>query len=143
MNLDDMYEPNRRGEAAREGGKQPGEASAPLADREVPLAPVATMDHIHRWLDGEGPEPTGLRGDQARSFEFWRRLDEETDRRRRVVTPPHLAARIMAALPDTGSTVAMAAPWYKKDMHLSPTAVIALAVGAFSLGLLAMRMVAG
>ena len=25
MKLDDMYEPNRRGEAAREGGKQPGE----------------------------------------------------------------------------------------------------------------------
>jgi len=141
VNLDDMYEPNRRGEAAREGGKQPGEGSAPLADREVPLAPVATMDHIHRWLDGEAPEPTGLRGEQARSIEFWRRLDEETDRRRQVMTPPHLAARIMASLPDTASAVAIA-PWYKKDVNLSPAAVIALAIGAFSLGLLAMRIVA-
>ena len=61
MKLDDMYEPNRRGEAAREGGKQSGEGNAPLADREVPLPPVATMDHIHRWLDGEAPEPPGLR----------------------------------------------------------------------------------
>lgn len=142
MKLDDMYEPNRRGEAAREGGKQPGEGSAPLADREVPLPPVATLDHIHRWLDGEAPEPTGLRGEQARSIEFWHRLDAETERRRRVVTPPYVADRIMAALPDAASTTAVA-PWWKKDVHLSPVAVIALAIGAFSLGLLAMRLVTG
>ena len=97
MKLDDMYEPNRRGEAAREGGK-PGEGGAPLADREVPLPPVATLDHIHRWLDGEAPEPAGVRGEQARAVEFWRRVDSDTERRRRVVTPPYLAARIMAAL---------------------------------------------
>jgi hypothetical protein len=142
VNLDDMYEPNRREEAAREGGKQPGEGSAPLADREVPLAPVATMDHIHRWLDGEAPEPAGMRGDQVRSVEFWRRLDEETERRRRVVTPPYVAARIMASLPDAASST-MIAPWWKKDVNLSPAAVIALAIGAFSLGLLAMRIVTG
>ena len=141
MKLDDMYEPNRRGEAAREGGKQSGEGNAPLADREVPLPPVATLDHVHRWLDGEAPEPTGLRGDQARSLEFWRRMEEESDRRRRVVTPPYLADRIMAALPQAASATSIA-PWWKKDMNLSPMAVVALAVGAFSLGLLAMRFVA-
>jgi hypothetical protein len=113
-----------------------------MADREVPLPPVATLDHIHRWLDGEVPEPTGLRGDQARSVEFWRRMDEESERRRRVVTPPHVASRIMAALPDTTSST-LVAPWWKKDVHLSPGAVMALAVGAFTLGLLAMRLVAG
>lgn len=142
MKLDDMFEPNRRGEAAREGGKQSGEGNAPLADREVPLPPVATLDHVHRWLDGEAPEPTGLRGDQARSLEFWRRMEEESDRRRRVVTPPYLADRIMAALPQAASATAIA-PWWKKDMNLSPMAVVALAVGAFSLGLLAMRLVTG
>ena len=142
MNLDDMYEPNRRGEAAREGGKQSGENNAPLADREVPLPPVATLDHVHRWLDGEAPEPTGLRGDQARSLEFWRRMEEESDRRRRVVTPPYVADRIMAALPQTASATAIS-PWWKKDMNLSPAAVVALAVGAFSLGLIAMRLVTG
>jgi hypothetical protein len=146
VKLDDMFEPNRRGEAAREGGKQPGEGSAPLADREVPLPPVATLDHIHRWLDGEAPEPTGLRGEQARSVEFWHRVDEDTERRRRVVTPPYLAARIMAALPEAASATATAtaiAPWWKKDVNLSPAMIIALAVGAFSLGLLAMRIMAG
>ncbi len=140
MKLDDMYEPNRRGEAAREGGKQPAEGGAPLADREVPLPPVATLDHIHRWLDGEGPEPA-VRGDAARSLELWRRLDQETERRRRVVTPPYVAARIMASLPDVGSSTAIA-PWWKKDLHLSPVTILALAVGAFSLGLLAMRIAA-
>ena len=141
MKLDDMFEPNRRGEAAREGGKQSGEGNAPLADREVPLPPVATLDHVHRWLDGEGPEPTGLRGEQARSLEFWHRMEEESDRRRRVVTPPYLADRIMAALPQAASATAIA-PWWKKDVHLSPAAVVALAVGAFSLGLIAMRFMA-
>ena len=136
-----MFEPNRRGEAAREGGKQSGEGNAPLADREVPLPPVATLDHVHRWLDGEGPEPTGLRGEQARSLEFWRRMEDESDRRRQVVTPPYLADRIMAALPQTASATAIS-PWWKKDVHLSPMAVVALAVGAFSLGLIAMRFVA-
>ena len=141
MKLDDMYEPNRRGEVAREGSKQSGE-NAPLADREVPLPPVATMDHIHRWLDGEAPEPAGLRADQSRTVDFWRRMDEETERRRRVVTPEYVAARIMASLPETRSAT-IVAPWWKKDLHLSPATIVALAVGAFSLGLLAMRLIAG
>jgi hypothetical protein len=48
----------------------------------------------------------------------------------------------MAALPQTASATAIA-PWWKKDMNLSPMAVVALAVGAFSLGLIAMRLVTG
>ena len=142
MKLDDTFEPNRRGEAAREGGKQSGEGNAPLADREVPLAQVVTMDQIHRWLDGEAPEPAGLRADQTRSLDFWRRMDEETERRGRLVTPPYVAARIMASLPDMASVTAVA-PWYKKDVHLSPATIIAMAIGAFALGLMAMRLIAG
>jgi len=140
VKLDDNYEPNRRGEAAREGGQQSGEGSAPLADREVPLPPVATMDQIHRWLDGEAPEPTGLLANQVRAVDLWHKLDEETERRRRVVTPPYVAARIMASLPETASRTVVA-PWWKKDLQLSPGAVIALAVSAFVLGLMAMRLV--
>jgi hypothetical protein len=99
------------------------------------------MDQIHRWLDGEAPEPAGLRADQSRTVDFWRKLDEETERRRRVVTPPYVAARIMASLPETRSATVMA-PWWKKDVHLSPVTVLALAVGAFTLGLLLMRVMA-
>lgn len=139
MMLDELYEPNRRGDGAREGGNS--SEGAPLSDREVPLPPVATLEHVHRWLDGEVPEPAGARGDTGRSVEFWRRMEEETERRRRVVTPPYVAGRIMAALPDAGSTTAMA-PWWKKDVHLSPRLVVVIAIGAFSLGLIAMRMLA-
>jgi hypothetical protein len=138
--LDDTHEPNRRGEAARDGGRP--ENVPPLADREVPLASVAAVDQIHRWLDGEGPEPVGLRGDGARSVEFWRQLEEESERRRRVVTPPYVAARIMASLPESASATTVA-PWWKKDLHVSPATVVALALGAFSLGMLAMRLLAG
>jgi hypothetical protein len=94
---------------------------------------------IHRWLDGELPEPAGVHGDSARSVEFWRRVGDETARRRQMVTPPHVAARIMASLPDTQTDV-VATPWWKKDLHLSPRHAIALAVGVFALGMLAMRV---
>jgi len=137
--LDDLHEPNRRGEGYREGNKPDG--GAPLADREVPLSPAASIDAVHRWLDGDAPEPTGVRGDTARSVEFWRRLEEETERRRRVVTPPYVAARIMASLPDAGSAT-ITAPWWKKDIHLSPGLAVVIAVAAFSLGVIAMRIIA-
>ncbi len=139
MMLDDLFEPERRGDGAREG--TPPERAVPLSDREVPLPPVATFDQVHRWLDGEIPEPVGARGETARSVEFWRRIDEETERRRRVVTPPYVAQRIMSALPDASSNT-MVVPWWKKDVHLSPGFAILLAVGAFSLGVLAMRLIA-
>ena len=89
----------------------------------------AIDDELHTWFN-----------DQSRTMDFWRRMDEETERRRRVVTPPYVAARIMASLPETASRTVVA-PWWKKDVQLSPGAVIALAVSAFVLGLLAMRLV--
>jgi hypothetical protein len=138
--LDERYEPDKRGEGTRDANKPDG--GAPLSDREVPLAPVATFDHIHRWLDGEAPEPSGVRGDSARSVEFWRRLEEESERRRRVVTPPYVAARIMASLPDARSAT-MTVPWWKKDVHLSPGMAVVIAVTVFSLGLIVMRVIAG
>lgn len=140
MMLDDLFEPNRREDGGREGSRPEG--GGPLSDREVPLPPVATFDHIHRWLDGEAPEPTGVRGDTARSVEFWRRVEQESEQRRRVVTPPYVAARIMASLPDARPSGAVTAPWWKKDIHLSPGMAVVLAVGAFALGLLAMRFIA-
>jgi hypothetical protein len=100
------------------------------------------MEQIHRWLDGEAPEPVGLRAEQSRTVDFWRKLDEETERRRRVVTPEYVTARIMASLPETASVTAVA-PWWKKDVHLSPATIVAMAVGAFALGLMAMRIIAG
>ncbi|MBV6521739.1 MAG: hypothetical protein MNPFHGCM_01883 [Gemmatimonadaceae bacterium] len=134
--LDNNFERDGHAEPSRE---RPNRAdSGPLSDREVPLAPVATSDVVNRWLDGELPEPTGLQGDAARSVEFWRRIGEETDRRRQLVTPPHLSSRIMAALPpmDTSTRVS---PAIGKTLQMSPLTAIAAAVGIFALGMLVMN----
>lgn len=77
-------------------------ADRPLADREVPLpglsAATGNADVIHQWLDGEAPEADARRAD-ARQVEFWKRVDSDADRLRRMKTPAHVAANIMAALP--------------------------------------------
>ncbi|MFN8574997.1 MAG: hypothetical protein U0132_23295 [Gemmatimonadaceae bacterium] len=115
--------------------------SGPISDREVPLAPVATSDVINRWLDGELPEPSDLRGESARSVEFWRRIGEETERRRHMMTPAHIPAKIMAALP-AAETSRAATSTFKKPLQISPVTAIAAAVGIFALGMLVMNALA-
>src|SRR5207302_9565747 len=86
------------------------EKERPLADREVPLgqqeqdarvlAPV-----VHAWLDGELPEASVRKGETRRAVEFWRQINVEVDRRRRMRTPASLEAHLMEALPQTAPTV--------------------------------------
>jgi len=125
----------RDGRSDRERPIRPANDLASLGDREVPLAPAAT-DVVNRWLDGEGPEPMNLRGDAARSVDFWKKMGEETDRRRHMVTPSHLQERIMAALPPLTTT-----PWYRKDVHLSSAFIIGGALALFALGMLVARLI--
>lgn len=137
--LDNHFERDGHDEPSRE---RPNHAdSGPLSDREVPLAPVATSEVVNRWLDGEVPEPTGLRGDAARSVEFWRRVGEETDRRRHMVTPAHVSANIMAALPPL-EKARNVSPALKTTLQISPMTAIAAAVGLFALGMLVMNALA-
>jgi hypothetical protein len=140
VKLDDDFERDRHGDVPSDRSDRTADPQGPLADREVPLAPIATADVIHRWLDGELPEPVGMHGDSGRAVEFWRRVGEEAERRRRMVTPPHVAARIMASLPDLHAAP-VTAPWWKKDLHLSPGIAVALLLGAFVLGVLVMRLI--
>ena len=137
--LDDLYERDDNGEASRSRPERGADAFGPVADREVPLSPVAATDVVHRWLDGEVPEPTGVRGDASRSVDFWRRIGEETNRRRQMMTPPHVAARIMASLPDPIRPVEVT-PWWRKPVYLSPTAAIVVAAGLVLLGMVLMRL---
>jgi hypothetical protein len=125
---------DRGGELSRERTNRPADTAGARGDREVPLTSHATSDVIHRWLDGEINEPTGLRGDAARTVEFWRRIGEETDRRRRMATPAHLSAKIMAALPSAEAP--KAAPWSRRDSLLSPGVLLAAAAGVLALGAL-------
>ncbi len=105
------------------------------------MAPIATSDVINRWLDGELPEPADLRGESARSVEFWRRIGEETDRRRHMMTPAHIPAKIMAALLPI-ETARTTASTFKKPLQMSPVTAIAAAVGIFALGMLVMNALA-
>lgn len=74
----------------------------PMADREVPLpgtqAADASASVIHQWLDGEATEATARLAD-ARQVDFWKKVDQDADRLRRMKTPAHVAAQVMAAIP--------------------------------------------
>jgi len=131
--LDNDMDRDSAREIERERPNRPAESAGAMGDREVPLNSHATSDVINRWLDGDTTEPTGLRGDAARTVEFWRRIGEETDRRRRMATPAHLEARIMAALP---SVEAPRAAWWRRDTKLSPGLLLAAAAGLLALGAL-------
>jgi hypothetical protein len=132
--LDNDMDRDSAREIERERPNRPAESAGAMGDREVPLNSHATSDVINRWLDGDTTEPTGLRGDAARTVEFWRRIGEETDRRRRMATPAHLEARIMAALPSVEAPRATA--WWRRDTKLSPGLLLAAAAGLLALGAL-------
>jgi hypothetical protein len=107
-------------QGGRPEGQDPQRARAerPLTDREVPIGQSRTPASIHAWLDGEVPESAVRTAETARDVEFWRRVTEETDKRRAMRTPAHLEAQIMAALP-----VEMAdssATWWQREMVVTP-----------------------
>ncbi len=123
-----------------QGGRGEGQApkrardERPLTDREVPLGQARNMAPIHAWLDGELPESAVRNAETARDVEFWRRVTEETDKRRAMRTPAHLEAQIMAALP-TETTADGVQTWWAREVTMTPaTAAVAaaslLAVGA-------------
>jgi hypothetical protein len=122
-------------EIGRDKTNRPADTSGAKADREVPLTSHATSDVIHRWLDGDTAEPTGLRGDSAKQVEFWRRIGEETDRRRRMATPAHLSAKIMAALPTVEAPKAASTTSWREG-RMSPGVMLAAAAGLLALGAL-------
>jgi hypothetical protein len=70
---------------------------ATLTDREVPLATAATPEAIHSWLDGEQVPETQLQA-ADKEYKFWRRVEEEASRRRRMLTPSSLPSQIMKAI---------------------------------------------
>jgi hypothetical protein len=121
------------GDAGRERPRRASEQVQPLSDREVPLGPTtATSEMINRWLDGEAPEPAALNADSARQVDLWKRIEQESERRRHLETPAHVKAQIMAALPT--DVPQMALPWWKKSVQISPVVAIAAAAGLVALG---------
>ncbi|MFL5560554.1 MAG: hypothetical protein ACJ79K_03680 [Gemmatimonadaceae bacterium] len=129
--LDDLNPQGGRGES--QAPKRARE-ERPLTDREVPLGQARNMAPIHAWLDGELPESAVRTAESARDVDFWRKVTEETERRRTMKTPAYLEAQIMAALP-TDRTADGVQTWWAREVTMTPaTAAVAaaslLAVGA-------------
>jgi hypothetical protein len=102
----------------------------PLADREVPLGQQeqdarVLSPAVHAWLDGELPEASVRKGDTARDVEFWKQINGEVERRRRMQTPAYLEAQIMDALPQTAPAVIT--KWWQREYVVTPTAAIGTA----------------
>ena len=109
--------------------RSPKERSVAI-DREVPLGHQENESRVlapavHQWLDGELPEATVRKGMTARDVEFWKNINVEIDRRRRVHTPTHLEARIMEAIPQTAP--ALITPWYQREFVITPAAAVGAA----------------
>lgn len=118
-----------------------------MADREVPLGGMAaagddSMIALHQWLDGDLPEADARRAD-AKQVALWNVIEEETARRRRMVTPSHVAANIMNALPAADVSKRLATH-VSADTAMAPTAqraglsmmaVAAIGATLFALGI--------
>ena len=99
------------------------ERERPLADREVPLGQQeqdarVLSPAVHAWLDGELPEAVVRKGETGRDVEFWKQINVEVDRRRRMHTPAYLEAQIMDALPQTAPAVIT--KWWQREYVVTP-----------------------
>ncbi len=71
----------------------------PVADRE--LAPTGRIsDAVHAWLDGEPVSEAALSA-APRDVAFWTKVEAEASARRRMATPAHVQAQILAKLPES------------------------------------------
>lgn len=151
--------PNR--EAHQDAPSRPSGAQ-PVTDREVPLVSATPFEAMHRWLDGEAREADALADpESARYVALWRRVGQETARRRTAtVASPDVTDRIMAALPGRAQTAvradrvaavaapaavvaapaAIAAPdaatWWQRPVELNGATALAAAAGLVALGLI-------
>jgi hypothetical protein len=84
----------------RDGLETPRTPKAEPTDHE--LAPTGRIsDAVHAWLDGEPVAEAALSA-APREVAFWKKVEGETSVRRRMVTPAHVPAQILAKLPDKG-----------------------------------------
>src|SRR5215211_9313316 len=107
--------------------ERPASPERPLADREVPLGPPtsAIADAVHSWLDGELPESSVRRAEWSRDVDFWKRMNEDLERRRRMRTPAHVQGRIMEAIPQHAPQ--MITPWWRREFVLTPSSALVAA----------------
>jgi hypothetical protein len=82
------------------GDGRPEKRSEPMApDREVPLPTAELPSAVQSFLDGEPVSEATLSGAE-RELALWKKISQETGRRRRMVTPAYIPAQILAKLAD-------------------------------------------
>ena len=105
-----------------------------VVEREVPLGQQSDRvlsSAVHSWLDGELPEAAARKGNSAKDVEFWRNLSDQMERTRRLRTPEHVEAQIMAALPHHAPTVIT--PWFQREFVVTPAAAVAVTAAVAAL----------
>lgn len=68
-------------------------------DREVPVDVRGLPPAVHAFLDGDAVADAALAGAE-RELALWKKIAAETGRRRRMATPSHVPAKILAKLSD-------------------------------------------
>lgn len=137
--------PGRDGRGGRDGRKsvqhskpQRDHEVRPVVEREVPLgqhADRALASTVHAWLDGELPEAAARKADTMRDVEFWRSLNDHMERARRMRTPDHVEAQIMAALPHHAPS--LITPWYRREFVITPIAAVSIAAAILTVAVAA------
>ena len=113
------------------------DSERPLADREVPLGHQEQESRVlapavHAWLDGALPEAAARKADGGHDVEFWKQVNGEVERRRRMQTPAYVSARIMDALPQTAPQVIT--PWYRREFVVTPSVAAGAAAALVVVG---------
>jgi hypothetical protein len=93
----DNLDPRDAGREEVSTPRKTTEQEPAMTDREVPLASAHTPEAIHAWLDGENVNESQLHAAE-KEYAFWRRVEEETGKRRRIQTPTSLPGEIMRAI---------------------------------------------
>ena len=127
----DNLDPRERGiERGREKARQT--PTPRVSDREVPLGKHRTPLAVQAWLDGDLPEAAARRAAAAEDVDFWKRINEESEKRRRMRTPVHVQQRIMESLPQT--TPRIITPWWRRPLAVTPGKLFLIGLGILALG---------
>lgn len=89
-------------DAARESAleSRPAQQAEPVAsDREVTPPGTEIPSAVHAFLDGDVVNEQALSA-SPRELELWKRISDETGRRRRMVTPAYISSQILKKLAD-------------------------------------------
>lgn len=77
--------------------RAPRPKESPEVEHEVPVGAAHISDAVHAWLDGEPVSEAALSA-APREVAFWKKVDVEAATRRRMTTPAHVPAQILAKL---------------------------------------------